>query len=334
MNQNFLEKVSRRHTKKFAPMNDINIAITKLLNGEPVAFPTETVYGLGADCTNNQAVEKIFSLKGRPSFNPLIIHVLNLDTALKYGEFNRSALRLAQFFWPGPLTLVVPLRPGTNISQCVTAGLETIAIRVPNHPIALELLKHYPNPIAAPSANKSGYVSPTKHEHVRHEFQKDIFIIPGDQSCIGLESTIVDCSDENIAILRPGFITKTDIENFLNIPVFEKSSTEAIKAPGQLKHHYAPLLPVRLNAINIFPNEALLTFGSNKLTSDAMLNLSPTGNLDEAAANLFDFLRILDKTNSNVTQIAITPIPNTGVGLAINERLHRAAAPKSDTMAF
>jgi L-threonylcarbamoyladenylate synthase len=310
--------------------NDINIAVTKLLSGEPVAFPTETVYGLGADCTNDQAVEKIFSLKGRPSFNPLIIHVANLDNALKYGEFNQSALRLAQAFWPGPLTLVVPLRPGTQVSQRVTAGLETIAIRVPNHPIALELLHLYPNPIAAPSANKSGYVSPTKYEHVRNEFHPDVFIIPGDQSCIGLESTIVDCSEEDIAILRPGFITKTDIENFLDISVSEKSSVEAIKAPGQLKHHYSPSLPVRLNATSIFPNEALLTFGQGNLTADVMLNLSPSGNLDEAAANLFDFLRTLDKANSNITQIAVTHIPNTGVGLAINERLQRAATPKSD----
>jgi L-threonylcarbamoyladenylate synthase len=310
--------------------NDINIAVIKLLSGEPVAFPTETVYGLGADCTNDQAVEKIFSLKGRPSFNPLIIHVANLDNALKYGEFNRSALRLAQAFWPGPLTLVVPLRPGTHVSQRVTAGLETIAIRVPNHPIALELLHLYPNPIAAPSANKSGYVSPTKYEHVRNEFHPDVFIIPGDQSCIGLESTIVDCSEEDIAILRPGFITKTDIENFLDISVSEKSSVEAIKAPGQLKHHYSPSLPVRLNASSIFPNEALLTFGQGNLTAEVMLNLSPSGNLDEAAANLFDFLRTLDKANSNITQIAVTHIPNTGVGLAINERLQRAATPKSD----
>ncbi len=311
-------------------MNDINIAITKLLNGQPVAFPTETVYGLGADCTNDQAVEKIFSLKGRPSFNPLIIHVLNLDTALKYGEFNRSALRLAQSFWPGPLTLVVPLRPGTNISQRVTAGLETIAIRIPDHPIALKLLKHYPNPIAAPSANKSGYVSPTKYEHVRNEFHDDVFIIPGDQSCIGLESTIVDCSDEDVTILRPGFVTKTDLEKFLDMSVSEKSSTEAIKAPGQLKHHYSPSLPVRLNATSVFPNEALLTFGSNELTSDIVLNLSLSGNLDEAATNLFDFLRTLDKTNLHITQIAVTPIPNIGVGLAINERLQRAAASKSE----
>lgn len=311
-------------------MNEINIAVTKLLNGEPVAFPTETVYGLGADCTKDQAVEKIFSLKGRPSFNPLIIHVLNLDTALKYGEFNRSALRLAQYFWPGPLTLVVPLRPGTNISNRVTARLDTIAIRVPNHPIALELLHRYPNPIAAPSANKSGYVSPTKYEHVRSEFHDDVFIIPGDQSCIGLESTIVDCSEEDIVILRPGFITKTNIEKFLGLSVSEKSSTEAIKAPGQLKHHYSPSLPVRLNATTVFPDEALLTFGSCELKSDVILNLSPSGNLEEAATNLFDFLRALDKTNSNIAQIAVTSIPNIGVGVAINERLQRAAASKSE----
>lgn len=312
-------------------MNDINIAITKLLNGDVISFPTETVYGLGADCTHDQAVEKIFTLKGRPSFNPLIIHVSNLDHALKYGEFNRSALRLAQAFWPGPLTLVVPLRPNTFISKRVTAGLNTIAIRVPNHSVALKLLDQYPNPIAAPSANKSGYISPTKYEHVYDEFKDDIFIVPGDQSCVGLESTIIDCSEEKIAILRPGSITKNDIETFFGISISEKSSVEAIKAPGQLKHHYSPLLPVRLNATSLLPNEALLTFGETTLTAQTMLNLSPEGSLDEAAANLFDFLRALDKSNDSINQIAISPIPNIGVGMAINERLKRAAAPKEFT---
>lgn len=308
-------------------MSDINTAIAKLLNGDVVAFPTETVYGLGADCTNDQAVEKIFSLKGRPSFNPLIIHVSNLDHALKYGEFNRLALRLAQSFWPGPLTLVVPLRPNNPISPRVTAGLSTIAIRVPKHPIAQQLLDQYPNPIAAPSANKSGYVSPTKYQHVYDEFKDDIFIVPGDQSYIGLESTIVDCSTEDISILRPGSITLNEIEHFLCISVSEKSSTDAIKAPGQLKHHYSPSLPVRLNAANVFPHEGLLAFGETTLTTDVMLNLSPKGSLNEAAANLFDFLRILDKSKS-ITQIAISPIPRIGVGKAINERLTRAATPK------
>jgi L-threonylcarbamoyladenylate synthase len=312
-------------------MNDINTAIKKLLSGDVIAFPTETVYGLGADCTNDRAVEKIFALKGRPSFNPLIIHVSNLDHALKYGEFNASALRLAQTFWPGPLTLVVPLRSNNSISPRVTAGLNTIAIRVPEHPIALTLLDQYPNPIAAPSANKSGYISPTKYEHVFDEFQNEVFIIPGDQSCIGLESTIVDCSKESVTILRPGSITKNDIENFLGVYVAEKSSTEVINAPGQLKHHYSPLLPVRLNATTISQNEALLTFGNAMLTAQAMLNLSPSGNLDEAAANLFDFLRALDKTNDFISQIAVSPIPNTGVGMAINERLNRAAASKDQT---
>lgn len=311
-------------------MNDINTAVAKLLNGDVVAFPTETVYGLGADCTNDQAVEKIFSLKGRPSYNPLIIHVARLDCALQYGEFNQSALELAQSFWPGPLTLVVPLRPNNSISPRVTAGLNTIAIRVPNHPIAQQLLNHYPNPIAAPSANKSGYVSPTKYDHVYDEFKDGVFIVPGDQSCIGLESTIIDCSAKEVAILRPGSITHHDIEK-LAIAVSEKSSVEAIKAPGQLKHHYSPLLPVRLNATSIYPNEALLTFGESTLIANVMLNLSPAANLDEAAANLFDFLRTLDKSNSYVTQIAITPIPNTGIGKAINERLKRAATPKDST---
>lgn len=309
-------------------MNDINVAIEKLLSGDVIAFPTETVYGLGADCTNDRAVEKIFMLKGRPSFNPLIIHVSNLDHALKYGEFNQSALRLAQSFWPGPLTLVVPIRPENSISPRVTAGLNTIAIRVPRHPVALALLDHYPNPIAAPSANKSGYISPTKYDHVYDEFQNEVFIIPGDQSYIGLESTIVDCSEESVVILRPGSITKNDIENYLEVLIAEKSSTKIINAPGQLRHHYSPLLPVRLNATFILPNEALLTFGNSGLTAQTMLNLSPSGSLDEAGANLFDFLRTLDKSEEIIKQIAISPIPNIGVGMAINERLTRAAAPK------
>lgn len=310
--------------------NDIRLAIEKMRMGEVVAFPTETVYGLGADCTNTEAVRKIFLLKGRPSFNPLIIHVSNIDNALKYGEFNRSALRLAQAFWPGPLTLVVPLRKGHAISPLVTAGLETIAIRVPNHPLALELLDQYSNPVAAPSANKSGYVSPTKHEHVYDEFGSDIFIVKSDQSCIGLESTIVDCSEDVVSILRPGFITRADLESFLEEPVKEGSAIVAIKAPGQLKHHYSPKLPVRLNVTSLYQDEALLTFGDCKLSASITLNLSTSGNLEEAAINLFDYLRRLDKQSDSISGIAVTPIPNIDVGVAINERLSRAAANKEE----
>lgn len=306
-------------------MNKIETALLKLSEGEAVAFPTETVYGLGADCTNDSAVQKIFTLKGRPAFNPLIIHVPNLDMAFKYGKFNNTAQTLANKFWPGPLTLVVPLNKDAKISSFVTSGLETIAIRCPNHPVALDLLQQYNVPIAAPSANISGYVSPTKYEHVYDEFGDKVFIVPGDQSCIGLESTIIDCSVPEIAILRPGFVTKENIETILNISVAEKTSSEVIKAPGQLKLHYSPKLPVRLNVTNVYPNEALLNFGQNALTADISLNLSPAGNLDEAAANLFDYLRKLDK-HPGITGIAISPIPYEKVGIAINERLHRAAS--------
>jgi len=311
-------------------MDNISVAIQKLLDGEVVALPTETVYGLGADCTNNSAVQKIFSLKGRPSFNPLIIHVHDLETALKYGLFNEPALELAKTFWPGPLTIVVPLNPTTYISPYVTAGLSTIAIRCPQHLLALEILRNYPHPIAAPSANRSGYVSPTKYEHVYDEFGDKVFIIPGDQSCIGLESTIVDCSTLEIAILRPGFVTTSAIENTLNCRVVETSSPEVIKAPGQFKHHYSPKLPVRINATNIFPGEALLNFGQNTLHAETELNLSISGNLYEAASNLFDHLRQLDKfsTTSAIRGIAVAPIPNTGVGVAVNERLRRASLKK------
>lgn len=310
-------------------MDNINTALQKLLDGDVVALPTETVYGLGADCTNDDAVQKIFFLKGRPSFNPLIIHVCDLETALKYGKFNEAALKLARTFWPGPLTIVVPINTPTKISTYVTAGLPTIAIRCPQHPIALEILSKYPNPIAAPSANRSGYVSPTKYEHVYDEFGDNVFIIPGDQSCIGLESTIVDCSASEISILRPGFITKHQITNTLNCLVTETSSSEIIKAPGQLKYHYSPKLPVRTNATTLLSGEALLNFGENTLHAKIELNLSPSGNLDEAAANLFDYLRQLDKnSHDDINGIAVAPIPHTGVGLAINERLNRAALRK------
>ncbi len=310
--------------------NDIKLAIEKLRCGEVVAFPTETVYGLGADCTNTEAVQKIFLLKGRPSFNPLIIHVPNIECALQYGEFSQSALKIAEAFWPGPMTLVVPLKKERSISPMVTAGLDTIAIRVPDHPVALTLLELYPNPIAAPSANKSGYVSPTKHEHVFDEFGRDVYIVKSDQSCIGLESTIVDCSEDGVSILRPGFITQANLEALLGQPVHEGSAIKAIKAPGQLKHHYAPKLPVRLNAMTINPNEALLTFGDCNLSAPVSLNLSPSGNLEEAAINLFDYLRRLDKLSNSITGIAVTPIPNMDVGVAINERLSRAAARKDE----
>lgn len=306
-------------------MNNVSQAAQIINNGGVVAFPTETVYGLGADATNDLAVQQIYTLKGRPSFNPLIIHVANLDTALQYGIFNQSAMTLAHRFWPGPLTLVVPLRQQGIISKHVTAGLNTIAIRCPSHPVTLELLRLCHHPVAAPSANRSGYVSPTKYEHVKDEFGDGVFILPGDQSSVGLESTIIDCCADTICMLRPGTITQHDIEACLGVTVSEKTTVEVINAPGQLKSHYAPKHPMRLNVHEVQMSEALLCFGECKLHANHMLNLSPDGNLDEAAANLFDYMRALDKVAS-VKGIAVTPIPNIGIGVAINERLARAAA--------
>jgi L-threonylcarbamoyladenylate synthase len=309
---------------------DIEKALNLLSAGEVVAFPTETVYGLGADATQSDAVKKIYTLKNRPSFNPLIIHVFNLEQAQKYGVFSELALKLAKEFWPGPLTLVVPLLPNTPIVQYVTAGLNTIAIRCPNHPVALALLEQYQNPLAAPSANISGYVSPTKASHVVDEFGEKVFVLPGGKSNVGLESTIVDCASEELSVLRPGFVTRDQIEAITGVAVFEKTTFDVVTAPGQLKHHYAPKTNVKINATEASGQDVCLNFGQSCLLGGAELNLSVSGSLEEAAANLFDYLRQADQISQarGYAQIVVAPIPNEGLGVAINERLQRAATEK------
>lgn len=309
-------------------MSDLNKALDLLKKGEVVAFPTETVYGLGADATQFNAVEKIFALKNRPSFNPLIIHVASLEIAQCYGVFNEVAKKLACLYWPGPLTLVVPLLPDSKIASNVTAGLDTIAIRCPNHGVAQELMRHYNLPIAAPSANISGYVSPTKQQHVVDAFGVSVFSLAGDQSDVGLESTIIDCSSDDLVILRPGFITREQIEEQTGFCVKEKTTFGAINAPGQLKQHYSPSTKLRMNALCAEANEVCLNFGETTLEGVFNFNLSASGCLKEAAANLFDYLRLADQIAqaNNIRSMAVAPIPKKGVGVAINDRLSRAAA--------
>ncbi|KIC50500.1 L-threonylcarbamoyladenylate synthase [Tateyamaria sp. ANG-S1] len=285
--------------------------------GGLVSFPTETVYGLGGDARNGTAVARIFEAKGRPSFNPLIVHVPDVDTARRYADISGTLETLARRFWPGPLTLVAPLKDGHGLSPLVTAGLETLAIRVPSHPVAQDVLRVFDGPVAAPSANPSGRISPTTAAHVMAGLHGRIDAVVDAGACdVGLESTIVGGAP--LALLRPGGLAKEDIEAVTG-PLAQAG--EAITAPGQLSSHYAPDAIVRLNANIANPGELLLGFGP--MQSD--LNLSVAGDLVEAAANLFDHLHTLDATGK---PIAVAPIPNCGLGQAINDRLRRAAAPR------
>ena len=295
--------------------------------GRLVAFPTETVYGLGADAAQGQAVARIFEAKGRPRFNPLIVHVLDLEAAQRLAVFSDKARALASAFWPGPLSLVLPLAATSRfpISELVTAGLDTVALRVPVHPVARALLAEAAIPIAAPSANKSGRVSPTLARHVEADFgSEDVSILDGGAAEAGLESTIVTLSPEP-TLLRPGAIAREDIEAVLGSRLAD-FRTGKVQSPGQLSSHYAPRAAVRLNAGATLPGEALLAFGP--LAPENALNLSPTGDLREAAANLFAYLREIDSRAP--AGIAVMPIPATGLGEAINDRLRRAAAPRGD----
>ena len=307
-----------------------------LRGGGLVAFPTETVYGLGADATNGTAVARIYAAKGRPSFNPLIAHVADLITARDLAIFNADALKLAEAFWPGPLTLVLPRREDCRVSDLATAGLETIALRVPDHPAAAEILRAFGGPVVAPSANLSGHISPTTAQHVAADLTGRIeMIVDGGATRVGVESTIVACTDRPI-LLRPGGIPRQAIEDKLGHAIDtaqgESSGEDAPLAPGMLASHYAPKAQVRLNATSLRPGEALLAFGEAFAGADAataMLNLSESADLTEAAANLFAHLRRLDA--SGAAQIAVMPIPASGLGEAINDRLRRAAAPRSST---
>jgi L-threonylcarbamoyladenylate synthase len=282
-----------------------------ILAGEPVAVPTETVYGLAADATNAEAVARIYDAKGRPTFNPLIVHVNDLVAAERIGVFDEAARALAEQHWPGPLTLVVPLREGSEIAPIVTAGLPTIGLRVPAHPAMQALLRGTGRPLAAPSANASGSISPTRADHVRKSLGGRIpLIIDGGATERGLESTIVAATDGSLRLLRRGPI-EVDAE---------EASGGTIEAPGQLASHYAPSKPLRLGATSSGDDEYLIGFG--EVAGDS--SLSPSADLVEAASRLFDLLHQADA--SDEPRIAVAPVPETGLGLAINDRLRRAAA--------
>jgi L-threonylcarbamoyladenylate synthase len=291
-----------------------------LRGGECVAFPTETVYGLGADARNGTAVAQIFDVKGRPIFNPLIVHVQSTAAARDIVEWPQAAAQLAAAFWPGPLTLVLPLRAGHDISPLVTTGLTTLAVRMPDHPVAKTLLAAFDGPIAAPSANPSGRLSPTTADHVLDGLSGHIAAVVDGGACrVGLESTIVGL-DGMPCLLRPGGLPVDAIERVLGQAL--TSPGPEITAPGQLMSHYAPGAALRMNATTAQENEVLLGFGK----ISGALNLSPTSDLREAAANLFEFLHALDKQGR---PIAVAPVPDDGLGRAINDRLRRAAAPRS-----
>jgi L-threonylcarbamoyladenylate synthase len=304
-----------------------------LADGGLVAFPTETVYGLGADGTNGSTIARLYEAKGRPSFNPLIAHVPSLEAAERIAKFNETGLKLARAFWPGPLTLVLPKASDCAVADLATAGLDTIAIRVPAHPVAREILERLGKPVVAPSANRSGHVSPTTAEHVRDDLAGRIdLIVDGGPVAVGVESAIVAC-DGQPALLRPGGIARADIERVLGIklnepPNVSHGATDAPLAPGMLESHYAPKALVRLNATHLEDGEVLLAFGQPLacVESSRVMNLSPNADLIEAAANLFGHLRTLDRRNART--IAVMPIPNHGLGEAINDRLRRAAADR------
>ncbi len=308
----------------------IRAAAELLRAGRLVAFPTETVYGLGGDATNGQAVAAIFAAKGRPSFNPLIVHVADVTHAAAHGVLTPLGRRLADAFWPGPLTLVLDRQPGSNLSDLVTAGLDTVALRVPDHPVAQALLAETKRPLAAPSANRAGGVSPTQAGHVEADLDSDVaLILDAGPTAHGLESTVLDARGETPVLLRPGAVTAETIEAVLGLPLV-RQRIEAVRpsAPGQLESHYAPRAQVRLGAKDVKPGEALLAFGPHApQTQGPAINLSPAGDLMEAAANLFAALRALDKTGAET--IAAMPIPEEGLGEAINDRLRRAAAPRA-----
>jgi L-threonylcarbamoyladenylate synthase len=290
--------------------------------GEPVAVPTETVYGLAADATDSQAVAAIYAAKGRPSFNPLIVHVSDLPMAERLAEFNPAARRLVDTFWPGPLTLVLPVRTDSGLAPAVTAGLPTVALRMPAHPAMQALIRESGKPLAAPSANRSGGVSPTRADHVLTSLGGRIrMILDAGPTSEGLESTIAAPEADRVRLLRPGPVTADMIAQATRLPVEETSPTNGtVEAPGQLESHYAPGKPLRLNAMRAERDEYMIGFGLMPCT----FNISPEASLKEAAANLFAALHLADQ--SAASRIAIAPIPEEGIGIAINDRLRRAAA--------
>ena len=320
-------------TERLAP-NAPGVArsATLLADGALVAFPTETVYGLGADATNGRAVAAIFEAKGRPRFNPLIVHVASREAAEELVELPEAGRRLAAAFWPGPLTLVAPKAAGAGIAELATAGLPTLAVRVPAHPLALALLRTVGRPVAAPSANPSGRISPTSADHVLEGLGGRIAAVLDGGPCeVGLESTIIGVAGETAVLLRPGGLPTEAVEAALGDRLAAHAG--GITAPGQLASHYAPRARLRLNAEAPRPGELWLGFGRCEDEGvgegeSAGLNLSPTGDLHEAAANLFAQLRALDARAVPGQVIAVAPVPERGLGRAINDRLARAAAPR------
>jgi L-threonylcarbamoyladenylate synthase len=307
-------------------------AARTLAEGGLVAFPTETVYGLGADAGNPAAIARLYQAKGRPAFNPLIAHVGDVAAARRIARLDAAAAALADAFWPGPLTLVLPKAPGCTVADLATAGLDTVAVRIPAHPIARDILRAFDGPVVAPSANISGHVSPTMAAHVQSDLNGKIdLIVDGGAVEVGVESTIVGCLDAPM-LLRPGGLPRAEIERVLGralkqAPADAESDNGQPLAPGMLASHYAPRARVRLNAVALAPGEALLAFGLGAISgiddASAMMNLSERGDLTEAAANLFGHLRTLD--GKGVRTIAVMPVPDEGLGEAINDRLRRAA---------
>jgi L-threonylcarbamoyladenylate synthase len=299
-------------------------AAALLRSGKLCAFPTETVYGLGADATDADAVLSIYETKGRPRFNPLIIHCADLAMAETLAEFSPLARRAAAL-WPASLTLVLPAKPQNGLADVATAGLDTVAIRIPDHPLALDLIAAVGRPLAAPSANPSGRLSPTTAEQVRRGFAGKVPVLDGGPCRAGVESTIIRVEGERLVQLRAGAVAREEIERRLGVAVEVAEKDAAVAAPGMLASHYAPNAQMRLNATPR-AGEAYLAFGTAPQFSGPMRNLSPSGDLHEAARNLFSMLHELDAAGAGV--IAVAPIPETGLGEAINDRLQRAAAPR------
>jgi L-threonylcarbamoyladenylate synthase len=322
----------RRTARLAADAAGLAEAAAILQRGGLVAFPTETVYGLGADATNATAVAGIYAAKERPSFNPLISHLDSFEAATAQGLFDEAARKLAEAFWPGPLTLVVPVAPTCTVSDLARAGLDSVGLRVPAHPLAHALLKATGRPVAGPSANRSGRVSPTDADHVLGDLDGRIdAVVDGGASDVGVESTIVACLGGAPRLLRPGGVPREAIETLIGqrLESGPEGGTNPL-APGMLASHYAPRAKVRLNATDIQPEEAALLFGAKPPQgcdkAKAQLNLSKNGDLKEAAAHLFSYLRQLDASGAQT--IAVAPVPETGLGEAINDRLRRAAAER------
>jgi len=321
-------------TTSILPAGEAAVAAAALClaAGGLVGFPTETVYGLGADAGNPEAIARLYQAKGRPAFNPLIAHVGDLEAARRIGRFDAQATRLAEAFWPGPLTLVLPKTPDCAVADLATAGLDTIAIRVPAHPIARQILRAFGGPVVAPSANLSGHVSPTTAAHVQADLGGRIdLIVDGGAVAVGVESTIIGCFGAPM-LLRPGGLPRGEIERLLGHALLQPpedagGDTAQPLAPGMLASHYAPRAAVRLNAGRVAAGEALLAFGPNAVpgvdAATVVMNLSAHGDLIEAAARLFGYLRALDAGGARA--IAVMPIPHHGLGEAINDRLRRAA---------